>query len=183
MLAEGNVIFIGPSKLEVAQACNGLSMLLSFITLITAHDPDHGPPSPALGAGLLLASTIPIALVSNILRIAATAWAYQVLGEARGQKIAHDTAGWAMMPIALGLIWIELKIMNWLIVEEEVENKLDHPHHLQRPVPLAEEGQGPVNGPAPSAAGATSPRDPGGGAKCAFWGKIACVLQIIIDSS
>ena len=29
-----------------------------------------------------------------------------------------------MMPIALALIWIELKVMNWLVVEEAVSEKL-----------------------------------------------------------
>ena len=35
-IAEGNVIVVGSEQLEVARACNGLSMLLSFVTLITA---------------------------------------------------------------------------------------------------------------------------------------------------
>jgi exosortase/archaeosortase family protein len=67
----------------------------------------------------LLISTIPIALISNILRITATAWAYHLLGAKQGEKIAHDTAGWAMMPIALALCWVELKILSWLIIEDE----------------------------------------------------------------
>lgn len=133
VLAEGNIIFIGPSKLEVAQACNGLSMLVSFITLVTATTLIMARHRPLWERGLLLASTIPIALISNIIRIAGTAWAYQLLGETRGQKIAHDTAGWAMMPIALALIWIELKIMNWLVVEEVVEEKLVIPTTYSAP--------------------------------------------------
>ena len=36
VFAEGNVIIVGADPLEVARACNGLSMLLSFVTLITA---------------------------------------------------------------------------------------------------------------------------------------------------
>src|SRR5262245_15568095 len=36
IIAEGNVIIVGSDRLEVEKACNGLSMLLSFITLITA---------------------------------------------------------------------------------------------------------------------------------------------------
>jgi exosortase len=133
VLAEGNIIFIGASKLEVAQACNGLSMLVSFVTLVTATVLIMARERPIWERVVLLLSTIPIALISNIIRIAGTAWAYQLLGETRGQKIAHDTAGWAMMPIALALIWIELKVMNWLVVEEVVEEKLVIPTTYSAP--------------------------------------------------
>jgi exosortase len=133
VLAEGNIIYIGASKLEVAQACNGLSMLVSFVTLVTATTLIMARHRPIWERGVLLASTIPIALIANIIRIAATAWAYQLLGEARGQKVAHDTAGWAMMPIALGLIYIELKLMTWLVVEETVDDKLIIPTTFSAP--------------------------------------------------
>ena len=36
VLAEGNVIYIGMEQLEVERACNGLSMLQSFVALIAA---------------------------------------------------------------------------------------------------------------------------------------------------
>jgi exosortase/archaeosortase family protein len=67
----------------------------------------------------VLLSAVPIALIANILRITATAWAYHLLGAARGEKIAHDLAGWAMMPVALALVLIELKVLDWLIVPDD----------------------------------------------------------------
>ena len=36
-----------------------------------------------------------------------------------GDKIAHDLGGWMMMPLALGLVWLELWLMSWLFVEVE----------------------------------------------------------------
>jgi exosortase/archaeosortase family protein len=112
------VILIGAERLEVAQACNGLSMLLSFVTLISATAL-LARSRPLRERIVLLVSTIPIALISNIIRIAATAWAYHLLGAKTGEKIAHNTAGWLMMPIALALCWLELKLLSWLIIEEE----------------------------------------------------------------
>ncbi len=120
VLAEGNVIIIGSDRLEVARACNGLSMLSSFVTLITATVLTVARDRPLWERVVLLLSTIPIALVANIIRIAATAWAYYLLGAEFGEKIAHDTAGWAMMPIALALIWLEMRLFNWLVVEESL---------------------------------------------------------------
>lgn len=120
VMAEGNVIVIGSTSLEVARACNGLSMLMSFVTLIAAVV--ILVPRPAFERALLLLSAVPIAVVSNIIRIVATAVCYYHLGPEVGEKWTHDTAGWAMMPIALVLVWLELRVMAWLFVEvEEVD--------------------------------------------------------------
>ncbi|MFO0907019.1 MAG: exosortase/archaeosortase family protein [Isosphaeraceae bacterium] len=117
VMAEGNVIVVGSEQLEVARACNGLSMLLSFVTLITAVvlliD------RPWLDRVLLFLSAIPIALISNIIRITATAMVYHFIGHETGEKLAHDFAGWMMMPVALLLVWVELKVWSWMFVEVE----------------------------------------------------------------
>ena len=122
VVTQGNVIHLGEQPLEVARACNGLSILMSFVTLVTAtvilvRD------FPLWQRVVLLLSTVPIALLSNVLRITATAWCYHLFGSKFGDKIAHDTAGWMMMPVALILVWIELKVMSWLVIEEQVHRR------------------------------------------------------------
>lgn len=116
VLADGNVITVGSEPLEVAQACNGLSMLLSFVTLITAMV--ILIPRPLWERVVLMLSAIPIALASNIIRIVVTAWCYHRLGHKAGDKVAHDLAGLAMPVIALGLAFLELRLMSWLVVAE-----------------------------------------------------------------
>ena len=83
---------------------------------------------------VLLASIIPIALVSNILRIWATGWCYHLLGATEGAHRAHDAAGWLMMPVALILVGSELTLLSWLIIPEEVV--VERPGHLLRPRPI-----------------------------------------------
>ena len=124
VLAEGNVIFIGIERLEVERACNGLSMLQSFAALIvaTAILIDR----PIWEKGVLLAAAVPIALISNILRIVLTAYAYHQFGPNASifwgwktiAEVSHDAAGFAMMPIGLAMVWILLRLMSWLVVEE-----------------------------------------------------------------
>jgi exosortase len=116
VLANGNVIVIGTQELEVAEACRGLSMLLAFASLITAMV--ILVKRPIWERAVLLVSIIPIALLCNITRIAATAIVYAKFN--RKVETAHDYAGYAMMVLALGLVMLELKIMSWLVVEEEV---------------------------------------------------------------
>ena len=125
MLAEGNVIFIGIERLEVERACNGLSMLQAFAALIVATTIliDR----PIWEKGILLAATVPIALVSNIVRIVLTAYAYHQFGPNASifwgwktvTEVSHDAAGFAMMPIGLFLVWVLLRLMSWLVVEED----------------------------------------------------------------
>jgi exosortase len=116
-ITEGNVIVVGADPLEVAAACNGLSMLMCLsatvaaLTLLVKMAPWKRV--------VLLASIVPIALVSNILRITATAWCYHSFGAAVGGHFAHDAAGWLMMPTALVLVGLELGLISWLIVVEE----------------------------------------------------------------
>jgi exosortase len=114
--AEGNVITIGAEPLEVAQACNGLSMLLSFVTLISAMV--ILVPLSLWRRVVLLASAIPIALVTNIIRIVVTAWCYHRFGHESGERMTHDAIGLAMPVFALGLAFLELQLMSWLVREE-----------------------------------------------------------------
>jgi exosortase len=115
VIAEGHVIIVGNEQLEVARACNGLSMMLSFVTLITAVV--ILVKLPVWERVFLLVSAIPIAIVSNIIRITCTAMVYHYVGHDWGEKLAHDLAGWLMMPIALALVWVELRLASWLFIE------------------------------------------------------------------
>jgi exosortase len=129
VLVEGNVITVGAEPLEVAQACNGLSMLLSFVTLIAAMV--ILIPRPLWERIVLMASAIPIALVTNIIRIVITAWCYNQFGRETGEKISHDAAGLAMPVIALILAFAELRVLSWLVVE--VEQQVPSPLRSRRP--------------------------------------------------
>ena len=100
--AEGNVILVdlahNPKPLEVALACNGLSMLMTLAATVTATV--ILIPLPTWKRLVVLASALPIALVSNIIRIVATGWCYHLIqGEkakeygARLVGLSHDAAG------------------------------------------------------------------------------------------
>jgi exosortase len=117
VMPEGNVILVGNERLEVAAACNGLSMLMSLAATVAAAA--SLIPMANWKRVILLPSIIPIALGSNILRIAVTAWCYYEFGSEMGQKYVHDWAGWLMMPTAMVLVGLEVLIMSWLVIESE----------------------------------------------------------------
>lgn len=116
--AEGNVIIIDDIRLGVEEACSGLGMLMTFFALATAlamivRAPWHDRLA-------LVVSAIPIAILANVVRITATGVAYHLAGKdsAVAQMIYHDLAGWLMMPLALALLWLELKFLANLFVDE-----------------------------------------------------------------
>ncbi|WP_406696193.1 exosortase/archaeosortase family protein [Singulisphaera sp. Ch08] len=112
VLIEGNVIHCGPERLEVARACSGLAMLASLSASICAIILVF--PFGLRNRLVLLGSIVPIALLCNVTRIAATAWCYQYFGSEAGHAFAHDAAGWLMMPLAMLMVGLELAWLSWL---------------------------------------------------------------------
>lgn len=112
---EGNVILLNEHRIGVVEACSGLGMLLLFFALSTGMALLSR--RPWLDRVALLLSAVPIAIVSNVVRIVATSVFYQTAGQRLGDLIFHDLSGWLMMPLALGLLFLELKVLSFLLVE------------------------------------------------------------------
>ena len=125
-IAEGNVITLrdhsyGLKTLEVAQACNGLSMLMTLAATVTATI--MLIPLANWKRIVVLASAIPIALVSNIVRIVGTGWCYYFIDGERAKKLAHDWTGYLMMPLALILVGLELLVLSWLVDDSHPQTR------------------------------------------------------------
>jgi exosortase len=122
-LADGNVIVLNQSRIWVADACSGLSVLLTFFMLTTAVA--LVVRRPLLDKVIVLASTLPIALLANVVRITVTALAMETLGREVGSVVFHDLAGWLMIPLALVLLWLELRFLNVLLIEPSVTRPME----------------------------------------------------------
>jgi exosortase len=116
--AEGNVIWLNDdTRLGVVEACGGLSMLLTFFALAVAFALVLR--RPLLDKVLIVASALPIALLANVLRITLTGALHETAGSEVAFVFFHDLAGWFMMFLALGLLWLELQVLSRLLVEPE----------------------------------------------------------------
>jgi len=118
--SEGNVIHVNDSRIGIVEACNGLGMLLLFFALSAGMALLVKRPWP--DRLLILLSAAPVAVLSNVIRIIATTLLYETAGQRWGDLVFHDLAGWLMMPLALGLLWLELKVLAWLLVEAPAED-------------------------------------------------------------
>lgn len=121
---QGNTISIDTlaTPLEVAEACSGLRMLTIFgamsVAMVMIID------RPWWDKLVMLLSAVPIALASNVIRIVTTALLFLAFGQETPwlSQLIHDWAGFAMMPIGLGLLWIELAILSRLTIPAEEED-------------------------------------------------------------
>lgn len=116
---EGNQIILGEMHLGVVDACSGLRMLTIFIALSVAL--------VMLGNrewwenAVIVASAVPIALVVNSIRITVTGVLYQVASSEFAEMVFHDLAGWVMMPMALGMLFVLQQILANLFIAEDTE--------------------------------------------------------------
>lgn len=116
-IAEGNIILIDEVRLGVVDACSGLKMLMTFSAF-------------AFGAVLILDRTwfekflivlgiVPIAVLTNTLRIVATGIAHTLTHDKDTQNLIHDINGWLMMPLGLAFLAFQLWCLTRLVVRME----------------------------------------------------------------
>jgi len=114
-VSEGNVILLNEVELGVVEACSGLRMLVIFFALSTAVA--LLMKKPLWEKLLVCGSAVPIALVTNILRITATGLLHEGFGKEVADAVFHDLAGWLMMPLGLLFLALELKLLRHLLIE------------------------------------------------------------------
>jgi exosortase len=102
--------------LNVAEACSGMRLLMAFLALGVAMAYLHH--RPIWHRLVLLASTIPIAILCNIVRVTVTGFIYVLIHPRYTQGIYHDILGLAMLPLAFGLYGFLAWFMSSLFIEE-----------------------------------------------------------------
>jgi len=102
VLREGNVLVLANATLQVAEACSGIRSLVALLTLgllvaRARHD-------RWTGRIVIVASAVPIAILVNAWRVAASAFGAHWFGSGAIQGPAHDVLGWLMFLIAFSLL-------------------------------------------------------------------------------
>lgn len=126
-IRKGAKIEVEGIPMEVAEACSGLSMSTILIAMAIAMVLLIN--RPWWDKFVILLTALPIALIANVFRIVATGLIWiamdrfvtmdaNMISYYRDQ--VHNWAGLIlMMPFALGLLWLEFKVLSMLTVEED----------------------------------------------------------------
>lgn len=113
VVREGNVLRLSEqTTIAVAEACSGLRMLTAFI--VVAAVLAFIVRRPVWQKALLVASSIPVAIFANTLRLVATALLYEMASSDLAEHFFHDFAGITMMPVAIGASLALLALMKWV---------------------------------------------------------------------
>jgi len=102
--------------LNVAEACSGMRLLMAFVALGVAMAYLHY--RPIWQRLVLLACTIPIAVLCNVIRVTVTGFIFVLIHPKYTQGIYHDTLGLLMLPLAFALYGLLAWFMTGLFVEE-----------------------------------------------------------------
>jgi len=109
-ISEGNIILLSEQRIGVFQACNGLSMLMTFLALsvgfalvIQRH---------WLYTVILVLAAFPIAVGANVIRITVTGLLFESSRSEDAQTFFHDMSGWVMMPIGALMLMALLAAMD-----------------------------------------------------------------------
>lgn len=116
---EGNTINLAERKMGVVEQCSGLRMLtifaaLSFAVALIMRS------RPWWERAIIVMSAFPIAIAVNVIRITVIGLLYNLnVNSYLADEVFHDIGGLLMMPMALGLLFLETQILSRLVLDEE----------------------------------------------------------------
>jgi exosortase len=121
VMREGHIIHLNGTTVAIAEACNGLRMITAFLVIA-------GMVVLLVRRAwweklLVLASSLPIALLCNVTRLIITAIAFTKLDGEKWEKTFHDFGGYSMMPLALALVIFELWFLTKLTTAPEIKTQ------------------------------------------------------------
>lgn len=112
VLCQGNMMTLpGGLRMFVAEACSGMRQLTGFLALTTAVA--FLTPRPAWVRLLLVGASIPVAMFSNIVRVAATGLIMYHVDARYASGPFHMVEGLLMMALGLSLLGGLCSVVNW----------------------------------------------------------------------
>lgn len=101
---EGNIIMFPQTTLEVADACSGLRSLMSLLALgVALAVLSQNKMSRRI---VLVVLTIPIAILTNMIRVIGTGFLAQYYGAAAAEGFFHEFAGMGVFILAMVLLFV-----------------------------------------------------------------------------
>jgi exosortase len=120
VLREGNIIILPNYQLEVVEACSGIRSLMTLITLAIAYG--YLVESRRWVRWVLVFLMVPIAIVSNSLRIFGAGILTYHFGPGLAQGFFHEFSGWVIFVAALLLMFACHWILGKISVQKAKAN-------------------------------------------------------------
>lgn len=128
VLQEGTMLYFASASLEVTEACSGIRSMLAYLTLGTLFTYVAGDGIARIGKAILLFSTIPLALLVNILRISGTGILATLFGEQIARGFLHEFSGLVVFAFGFALFWAQARLFRqWLPKTPSVRDRVGGP--------------------------------------------------------
>jgi exosortase/archaeosortase family protein len=108
---------VNGAEVAVAEACSGLRMLTAFV--VVSATLAYLVNRPRWQKGVLLVSSVPIAIACNLARLVVTAALFGAGYSKAAGTFFHDFAGLVMMPLAVFILAGELWLMKRLVIPDK----------------------------------------------------------------
>lgn len=123
--ADANIIrFAGGKSLAVAEACSGLRSILGLTATGLAFVYILREETWVVKVILVL-MTVPIAILTNIVRVSGTGLLYHFVSPRSAEGFFHSVSGWLIFLMALLLFLLTYHIVRWVrrfLIEEDPED-------------------------------------------------------------
>jgi exosortase len=106
----GNLLSVNGVDVTIAEACNGLRMILALV--LVSYWFVFGNPLYGVARVIILAMSPLLAILCNVLRLLPVLWLYGHRPTSWAQG-AHDVGGRLMMVVALVLLVAGLRVLRW----------------------------------------------------------------------
>jgi exosortase D (VPLPA-CTERM-specific) len=108
----GNIIDLGVTQLQVVDACNGIRYLFPLIALgfIYAYFFERAPWKKVF----CVMATIPIAVLTNGLRIGLTGLLTNLYGASAAEGFFHDFTGWSLFLVSFAFLFLLGRLLRFL---------------------------------------------------------------------
>jgi exosortase len=110
ILREGNVINLPAMALEVAEACSGIRSLMSLLALAVIYG--YVIEKRLWVRWLLALASVPIAVISNSVRIIGTGLLVQYWDADKAEGYFHASWGWIIFVISLAMLYALHAVMR-----------------------------------------------------------------------
>ena len=112
----GNILEVSTGPLAVEEACSGMRSIMALLALSSLFA--YLISRSKLKQAILIASALPIAVVTNIIRVTATGIFAYYFGREVAEGMLHQSFGWIVFMIAFILLFLLSKLLDWILPEK-----------------------------------------------------------------
>lgn len=112
VLRDGNILILSNYSMEVAEACSGIRSLMSLLALAVAYG--YLGEQRRWVRYVLVVLMVPIAIVTNAIRITGAGVLAHRFGPAAAEGFLHEFSGWVIFLAALFLMFVSHGILRFM---------------------------------------------------------------------